>query len=70
MTLCSYPTKALAESAGLSWKNYRTDRKSLLLDEEDPAACWKGVFDKASEVKDWLNGLGIDPIVLCPKIWT
>lgn len=60
-TLCSYPTKALAESAGLSMEEFTAQIvKACYLDEEDPAACWKGVFDKAAEVKNWLNGLGIE----------
>ncbi len=60
-TLCSYPTKALAESAGLSMEDFTAQIvKACYLDDEDPAASWKGVFDKAAEVKSWLNGLGIE----------
>ncbi|CCO25148.1 aminopeptidase [Maridesulfovibrio hydrothermalis] len=60
-TLCSYPTQALADSAGLSLEEFTAQIvKACYLDDEDPAASWKGVFDKASEVKNWLNGLGIE----------
>ncbi|WP_320169385.1 aminopeptidase [Maridesulfovibrio sp.] len=60
-TLCSYPTKAMAESAGLSIEEFTAQIvKACYLDEEDPAACWNGVFEKAAEVKSWLNGLGIE----------
>ena len=45
--------------------------KACYLDEDDPAACWKGVFDKASEVKrlaerSWV----LSHIVWFQKIWT
>lgn len=60
-TLCSYPTQALADSAELSLEEFTAQIvKACYLDEEDPAACWKGVFDKASEVKNWLNDLDIE----------
>lgn len=60
-TLCSYPTQALADSAGLSMEEFTAQIvKACYLDDEDPAASWKAVFDKAGEVKDWLNGLDID----------
>ncbi|SDL05111.1 Leucyl aminopeptidase (aminopeptidase T) [Maridesulfovibrio ferrireducens] len=60
-TLCSYPTKAMAESAGLSIEDFTAQIvKACYLDDEDPAASWKGVFNKATEVKDWLNGLDIE----------
>lgn len=60
-TLCSYPTKAMAESAGLSLEEFSDQIvKACYLDDEDPAARWNDVFNKAAEVKDWLNGLDIE----------
>ncbi len=60
-TLCSYPTKAMAESAGLSLEEFSAQIvKACYLDDEDPAARWNDVFNKATEVKDWLNGLDIE----------
>ncbi|WP_031479505.1 aminopeptidase [Maridesulfovibrio frigidus] len=60
-TLCSYPTAAMAESAGLTLEEFTAQIvKACYLDDESPAESWKGVFDKATEVKDWLNGLGIE----------
>ncbi|SME87792.1 aminopeptidase [Desulfovibrio gilichinskyi] len=60
-TLCSYPTKAMAESAGLSIEEFSAQIvKACYLDDEDPAARWNDVFNKATEVKDWLNGLDIE----------
>ncbi|OEU67769.1 MAG: peptidase M29 [Desulfovibrio sp. S3730MH75] len=60
-TLCSYPTAAMAESAGLTLEEFTAQIvKACYLDDEKPAESWKGVFDKATEVKDWLNGLGIE----------
>ncbi|WP_291329765.1 aminopeptidase [Desulfovibrio sp. UCD-KL4C] len=60
-TLCSYPTAAMAESAGLSLEEFSAQIvKACYLDDEDPAARWNDVFNKATEVKDWLNGLDIE----------
>ena len=59
-TLCAWPTKALAEAAGLPLAAYADQiRQACFLDDPDPVARWKEVFDAAQEVKAGLNGLDI-----------
>ncbi len=59
-TLCAWPTKALADAAGLSLEEYTDQiRQACFLDDPDPVARWNEVFDAAQEVKAGLNGLDI-----------
>lgn len=60
-TLCSCPTKAMADAAGLSIEEFSEQIvKACYLDDDDPVARWKEVFDSATKVKGWLNSLDID----------
>ena len=62
-TLCVYPTKALAESAGLSMDEFKAQVvKACFLDDKNPPAKWAEIFDQAEKVKAWLNGLDIEHI--------
>ncbi|BCS87899.1 aminopeptidase [Pseudodesulfovibrio sediminis] len=62
-TLCVYPTKALAESAGLSMKDFKEQVvKACFLDADNPPAKWAEIFDEAEKVKAWLNGLPIEHV--------
>lgn len=59
-TLCIYPTKAMAEAAGMSLDDFKQQVvKACYLDQENPPAKWASVFEDAQKVKAWLNGLGI-----------
>jgi aminopeptidase len=60
-TLCVYPTKALAESAGLTMAEFKAQVvRACFLDHADPPAKWAEIFDEAEKVKAWLNGLDIE----------
>jgi len=62
-TLCIYPTKALAESAGLSMEEFKAQVvKACFLDAENPPAKWAEIFDEAEKVKAWLNSLDIEQV--------
>ncbi|MGL1864080.1 MAG: aminopeptidase [Pseudodesulfovibrio sp.] len=62
-TLCIYPTKALAESAGLSMDEFKAQVvKACFLDADNPPAKWAEIFDEAEKVKEWLNNLDIEHI--------
>ena len=59
-TLCVYPTKALAKHAGLSQKAYTSQIiKSCFLNKRSPVDEWKRIFDKAAEIKAWLNRMQV-----------
>jgi len=62
-TLCLFPTKALAKSAGLSVKQYTEQVvKACYLDSEDPVAEWRRIYRKAQAVKKKLNALDIETL--------
>nr|WP_321258148.1 aminopeptidase [uncultured Pseudodesulfovibrio sp.] len=62
-TLCIYPTKALAEAAGLSMDEFKAQVvKACFLDAENPPAKWAEIFEQAEKVKGWLNNLDIEHI--------
>ncbi|WP_027185204.1 aminopeptidase [Desulfovibrio inopinatus] len=57
-TLCLYPTPELAKYAGLSLDEYGNQiAKACMLDQSDPTAAWKTVFEEANTIKTWLNSL-------------
>jgi len=59
-TLCIYPTKALAEAAGMSLDEYvRQVTKACYLDDPDPVARWEEIFHNARQIKKWLNSLDV-----------
>jgi len=60
-TLCIYPTKALAEAAGLSMDEFKAQViKACFLDDDNPPARWTGIFARAEKVKAWLNSLDVE----------
>jgi len=59
-TLCAWPTRAMADAAGLSLEDYAAQIKAAcFLDQADPVGRWRELFTQAQEVKDWLNSLPI-----------
>jgi len=64
-TLCSYPTQACAESAGLSLNAYAGQiRKACFLGEKNPVAKWNEIARRSAEIKKWLNALKAERIHL------
>lgn len=62
-TLCMLPTPGLAKQAGMSIEDYSSQIiKACWLHRRDPIAQWKQVYQKAQEVKKWLNGLAIEKL--------
>lgn len=60
-TLCSYPTKAMADAAGLSLDEFSEQIvNACYLNDADPTGKWKEVFNSAIKVKNWLNEMDID----------
>ena len=59
-TLCTLPTKALAEKAGLSFNEYCSQIiKACYLDKKDPSAEWQNIYLRALRIKKWLKKLDI-----------
>lgn len=60
-TLCNYPTRELADKAGLGLKEYAAQvAKACFLNEKDPVAKWKEVMKQIAAVGKWLNGLNME----------
>ncbi len=62
-TLCMFPTKALAQHAGLSQKAY-TDQiiKACFLNRRAPIDEWQRIYREAAHIKKWLNSLKVQHI--------
>ncbi len=59
-TLCSFPTKALAQHAGLSKKDYTAQIvKACFLNRRAPLDEWRRIFESAAHIKKWLNSLKV-----------
>ena len=59
-TLCMYPTKELAEQAGLSLTDYTHQIiKACFLNKTAPVAAWQQVYKNAQSIKKWLNSLRV-----------
>lgn len=59
-TLCIFPTKKLAEHAGMSMKNYtRQIINSCFLSKISPISHWEQIFKNAVSIKKWLNSLNV-----------
>jgi len=55
--LTVYPTHALAQEADMSLADYREFVfESMMLNEADPVAYWKGVGKEQQKLVDWLKG--------------
>jgi len=62
-TLCTLPTKALAEKAGMSFNSYKEQVvKACYLDKQDPAAAWEAIYRRALKIKKWLKSLNIETL--------
>ncbi|ACL04532.1 peptidase M29 aminopeptidase II [Desulfatibacillum aliphaticivorans] len=60
-TLGIVPTQELAKQAKLSLKAYTEQWiKACLLDHDDPAKEWQKLFNRATSLKAWLNGMDVD----------
>lgn len=59
-TLCVIPTDALAEKANMSIEAYEEQIvKACYLDKRDPVQEWKNIFQKATQLKKWLNKMDV-----------
>ncbi len=59
-TLCIFPTKKLAQHAGLSMKEYtRQIINSCFLNKISPISQWEQIFKNAVSIKKWLNSLNV-----------
>ncbi|MEF3279901.1 MAG: aminopeptidase [Elusimicrobiota bacterium] len=69
-TLCTYPTEELARHARLSLKDYTEQIiKACFINEKNPVKKWEEVFKNISEIKKWLNSMGIEDVnILSPNI--
>lgn len=62
-TLCTLTTKALAEKAQMTEKEYTAQVcKACFLNEKDPVKKWQQIFKDSQEIKKWLNALPIKTI--------
>jgi aminopeptidase len=56
-TIGVYPTRAAAQDAGMSLRDYEEFvYRAGLLDESDPVAAWKQLGDRQDQMIDWLKG--------------
>ncbi len=59
-TLCLYPTKALADAAGIDLKTYFDQvKKACFLDETEPVSKWEELYSNAGQIKVWLKSLDL-----------
>lgn len=59
-TLCIFPTKKLAQHAGMSLQNYtRQIINSCFLNKISPISHWEQIFKNAVSIKNWLNSLNV-----------
>ncbi|WP_424246097.1 aminopeptidase [Elusimicrobium posterum] len=67
-TLCSFPTKALAASAGLSVAEYAKQiKKACYLGEADPVKKWQEIYKNMSDAVKWINSLKIETLNMQSK---
>ncbi|MBW2251165.1 MAG: aminopeptidase, partial [Deltaproteobacteria bacterium] len=59
-TLCIFPTRKLAQHAGLSMKEYTHQIiNSCFLNKISPISQWEQIFKNAVSIKKWLNSLDV-----------
>ena len=59
-TLCVFPTKALAQHAGLTQKAYADQiKKACFLNRRKPIEEWQRIYQAAAQIKKWLNSLKV-----------
>ncbi len=57
-TLCTYPTPALADHAGLTMKEYVSQvKRACYLHRRFPVSRWEEIYQNAHALKKWLNSL-------------
>jgi len=62
-TLGIVPTPELARHAKMRLSTYTAQwKKACFLDDEDPVARWKEIFQRAKALKDWLNSLDVEAL--------
>lgn len=62
-TLCMLPTKELARHAKISVKEYTNQIiHACFLNKSNPVKEWQTIFDKAKNIKNWLNKINIDTL--------
>ena len=62
-TLCMYGTQAMADEVGMSLEDYWNEIvKACYLDESEPAAKWKALYDELYAIKDKLDALPIESL--------
>ena len=62
-TLALFGTKAMAEQAKMSLKDYWDEIiHACFLDKEDPVKCFDEIFNKIDKVSKWLDGLNIQKV--------
>ncbi len=59
-TLCSLPTPAPAQQAGLTLEEYtRQIVRACYLDKKDPVAEWERIHREVGQIKQWLNRMAV-----------
>ncbi len=59
-TLCMFPTKALAQHARMSQKDYQAQIiKACFLNRRSPVEEWQRIYAEAALIKKWLNSLKV-----------
>ncbi len=57
-TLCLYPTRELAEKAGMTAREYAAQvTAACFLKDPEPVAVWRGLYENAREIKAWLDSI-------------
>lgn len=60
-TLCMLPTEALAKEANLSLEEYANQiKKSCFLTDDNGVKKWEEIFEAATNIKQWLNGMDVN----------
>jgi aminopeptidase len=64
-TLCMLPTEELAKHAGLSLKEYTNEiAAACFLNKESPVKEWEKIYNDASRIKKWLNGMNVKSFLI------
>jgi len=62
-TLCMYGTQAMADEVGMSLEEYWNEIvKACYLDEPEPAAKWKALYEELYAIKDKLDAMPIEKL--------
>lgn len=62
-TLCMYGTQAMADEVGMSLEEYWNEIvKACYLDETEPAAKWKALYEELYAIRDKLDAMSIEKL--------